>query len=128
MTITTASPIALAARDVFRRTCNTYARSGCSRWETSVAFLALFCLCLIAHIVLAIKYKHALSTVLIIACSFETLGYALKLAKSLPWSYGGRRMKGNVDIPVVSMIFIMTAPFCKPLLSILPPSIYFPVS
>lgn len=113
MTTTTASRLALAARDTFGSFCNSYGRNRCSRWETSAAFVALFGIYLIAHIALAIKYKHALSTVLIIGCLFETLGYALKLASNFTWSYDGRRVKVNVDIFVVWMIFIMTAPFCK---------------
>ena len=113
MTTTTASPLALAARDTLRRACASYARNSCSRWETSAAFLALFGTYLIVHVALAIKYKHALSTVLIIGCLFEALGYALKLASNFTWEYAGKRVKGNVDIFVVWMIFIMTAPFCE---------------
>lgn len=113
MTTTTDSPLPLAARGTFSSACNSYARNSCSRWETSAAFLALFGIYLIAHIALAIQYKHALSTVLIIGCLFETLGYALKLASNFTWSYDGRRVNGNVDIFVVWMLFIMTVPFCK---------------
>lgn len=113
MTTTTASPLALAARDIFSNACNNYARNTCSRWETSAAFLALFGIYLIAHIALAVRYKHALSTVLIIGCLFETLGYALKLVHNFTWSYSWRRVNGDVDIFVVWMILIATAPFCK---------------